>query len=288
MRIFPRLIIGALLCLCARAAFAQSTTNLAIPKPPAGDPQPAVRVAQGFDLFDIAVAGLLSKSVAGSSDVPLTVAEARRAIHEYTGTLTGNINVIVPTKTRLYAIYNATSGAFSLTVKTSGGTGIAVTQGTRSLLYCDGTNVVNVLAGDKVNGLTVTSSTGTLTIANGKTLTASNTLTLTGTDGSSAAFGAGGVVAYYLTGSASLDFGATAAGTCETAGTTITVTGAADGDVVILGIPNALITADAYQSFYGWVSSSNTVSVRRCNLTNAVTALSDPGAATIKATIIRP
>lgn len=46
------------------------------------------------------------------------------------------------------------------------------------------------------NGLTITSSTGTVTIAAGKTLTASNTLTFTGTDTSSVAFGAGGTVAY--------------------------------------------------------------------------------------------
>src|SRR3989338_3719831 len=45
-------------------------------------------------------------------------------------------------------------------------------------------------------GLTITSSTGTLTIADGKTLTASNTLTFTGTDASTVAFGAGGTVAY--------------------------------------------------------------------------------------------
>lgn len=54
----------------------------------------------------------------------------------------------------------------------------------------------------KVNGLTVTSSTGTLTVANGKTLTASNTLTFTGTDSSSVAFGAGGTVAYLGTANA--------------------------------------------------------------------------------------
>ncbi len=47
-----------------------------------------------------------------------------------------------------------------------------------------------------VNGLTITSSTGALTIAAGKTLTASNTLTFTGTDSSSVAFGAGGTVLY--------------------------------------------------------------------------------------------
>lgn len=52
------------------------------------------------------------------------------------------------------------------------------------------------VVGTKFNGLTITSSTGTLTITNGKTLSFSNTLTFTGTDGSSVAFGAGGTVAY--------------------------------------------------------------------------------------------
>ena len=47
-----------------------------------------------------------------------------------------------------------------------------------------------------INGLTISASTGALTIANGKTLTASNTLTFSGTDGSSVAFGAGGTVVY--------------------------------------------------------------------------------------------
>jgi len=47
-----------------------------------------------------------------------------------------------------------------------------------------------------INGLTVTGSTGTLTIANGKTATISNTLTFAGTDASSVAFGGGGNVAY--------------------------------------------------------------------------------------------
>ena len=47
-----------------------------------------------------------------------------------------------------------------------------------------------------VNGLTITSSTGTLTVTNAKTLSVSNTLTFTGTDSSSIAFGAGGTVAY--------------------------------------------------------------------------------------------
>lgn len=48
----------------------------------------------------------------------------------------------------------------------------------------------------KINGNTITTGTGVLTLGTGKTLTASNTLTLTATDGSTAAFGAGGTVAY--------------------------------------------------------------------------------------------
>lgn len=44
--------------------------------------------------------------------------------------------------------------------------------------------------------LTAPATGSTLTIADGKTLTVSNTLTFTGTDSSSAAFGAGGTVAY--------------------------------------------------------------------------------------------
>lgn len=89
-----------------------------------------------------------------------------------------------------------------------------------------------------------------------------------------------------LSGTASLDFGATAAGACDSL--TITVTGAADGNPVSLGIPAALATADDYQSFHGFVSSANTVTVKRCNLTNATTALTNPAAATVRATVLKP
>lgn len=88
------------------------------------------------------------------------------------------------------------------------------------------------------------------------------------------------------TGTASLNFGATAAGTCDSL--TITVTGAADGDPVQLGIPAALFTSDTYQIFDAAVTSANTVTVKRCNPINAVTALSDPAAATVRATVTKP
>lgn len=85
---------------------------------------------------------MLSLSVAGSSNVTLTAAQSRHAILNLTGTLTGNINVVVPTWAgRVWVVVNGTAGAFTLTVKTSAGTGIAVTQGKVAILICDGTNV---------------------------------------------------------------------------------------------------------------------------------------------------
>jgi len=100
-------------------------------------------------------AGRLSKSVAGGADVALTATEAANQFIELTGALTANINVTVPAAARLFMIYNATSGAYTLTVKTAAGTGVAVPQGSRVVLECDGTNVVNP----------VTCVTGTLTAA---------------------------------------------------------------------------------------------------------------------------
>jgi hypothetical protein len=61
-----------------------------------------------------------------------------------------------------------------------------------------------------------------------------------------------------LTGSATLNFPSTT--TLLSADLTITVTGAADGDVVSLGVPNAAVNANT--SYSAWVSAANTVTVR--------------------------
>ena len=61
-----------------------------------------------------------------------------------------------------------------------------------------------------------------------------------------------------LTGSATLNFPSTS--TMLSADLTITVTGAADGDVVSLGVPNAAVNANTFYS--AWVSAANTVTVR--------------------------
>lgn len=86
--------------------------------------------------------GYLSIGVAGSGNYTLSGAELNVTALTFTGLLTGNRTIIVPTSVQEYWVTNSTTGAFTLTVKTAAGTGIAVTQGSAAILYCDGTNVV--------------------------------------------------------------------------------------------------------------------------------------------------
>jgi len=112
---------------------------------------------------DVPITGRLSKSVAGGVDVTLTAAEARNQVMEFTGALTGNISVIVPAVAGVFVVGNSTSGSYTLTVKTSAGTGIAVTRGKNALLLCDGTNVVNADTDFAIDGLATLTDTQTLT-----------------------------------------------------------------------------------------------------------------------------
>lgn len=84
----------------------------------------------------------LDKDVSSGPTVTLSDVEAAKRIHEYNGTLTQNVDVVVPTETNLYHVYNSTTGAYTCTVTTSGGSGVAVTQGKKVALVCDGTDVV--------------------------------------------------------------------------------------------------------------------------------------------------
>jgi hypothetical protein len=99
-----------------------------------------------FDMLDESIDGYLSKSVAGAADVTLTefeglTDESRQRMLNFTGVLTGNINVIVPTAEHWWFMRNSTTGSFTLTVKTTAGTGVVIDQGASVILYCDGTNV---------------------------------------------------------------------------------------------------------------------------------------------------
>lgn len=89
------------------------------------------------------VNGVSTINVAGNSNVTLTAVQAGAGILVFTGALTGNISVIVPNTSAKWEISNQTTGAFTLTVKTAAGTGILVAQGKNTMLWCDGTNVLD-------------------------------------------------------------------------------------------------------------------------------------------------
>lgn len=94
--------------------------------------------------------------------------------------------------------------------------------------------------------------------------------------------GGGATITNYLSGTASLDFAAWAGANCQDL--TITVNGAASGDPVVLGIPGPLASV-AGVTWFGWVSSDNTVTVRGCKITAGASA--NPAAATVRASIIQ-
>jgi len=112
-----------------------------------------------FNRIDSSVKGYQSVSVAGSANVTLTSNnstsntddsatddQVHNAVLEFTGVLTGNINVFTDAVESKYTVFNNTSGAFSLTFAPTGGTGVALTQGQETLVYTDGTTMVDILS----------------------------------------------------------------------------------------------------------------------------------------------
>ena len=94
--------------------------------------------------------------------------------------------------------------------------------------------------------------------------------------------GGGTAITGHLSNTASLDFPIIAANSCNAQ--TVTVTGAATGDVVSLGMPHtAIANASSTLTWSGWVSAADTVSVRLCQV--AATATSDFAAGTVRADV---
>lgn len=83
-------------------------------------------------------------NVPGTGIYTLTGSELNRIAYRFTGALTGNRTIVVPATVQQYWVDNQTTGAYTLTIAPSGGgTGFAVGQGARAILYCDGTDVLN-------------------------------------------------------------------------------------------------------------------------------------------------
>ena len=139
-----------------------------------------------------AVVGLGNPDFVADANLTITItnsnaAQAARAlvlnVTSAFGSLTATRELVVPTSQKQYIVQNNTAGGQSITVKTSGGTGITVPNGRKAHLYVDGTNVVQMfdfvdINGGAIDGTTVgaaAASTGAFT-----NLSASGTLGVTG------------------------------------------------------------------------------------------------------------
>jgi len=99
-----------------------------------------------------AIAGFQQVALNATTGATLTftngaTSNGKNAVIELTGTITGNVDVTIPSDitNKVYIIKNSTSGAFSVTVKVSGQTGVtfsATDKGTK-ILYVNGTDAAD-------------------------------------------------------------------------------------------------------------------------------------------------
>jgi hypothetical protein len=102
-------------------------------------------------ILEQAIGGYSSVALNATTGATLTfsngaLSNGKDAVIRLTGTITGNVNVVIPDSVeKTYIIENATSGSFAVTVKTSSGTGVtwSATDKGKKMVYSDGTNVVD-------------------------------------------------------------------------------------------------------------------------------------------------
>jgi hypothetical protein len=142
----------------------------------------------GTEEFPINDAGVDKKVTAANILYGLTITTT-------TGTLTiANGKTVTANNTLTFAGTDGTTMTFPSTSQTLVGLTSTATLTNKTLTApvlsspIMTTPTLGVATATSVNGLTITTSTGTLTVANGKTLAASNTLTFAGTDGTTMTF----------------------------------------------------------------------------------------------------
>ena len=92
--------------------------------------------------FDFVSIDLTSET----SPYTLSGANLNRIAYRFSGTLTTNMQVIVPSTIQQYWIANETdvaSAPYTIEVKTLAGTGIVISRNARAILYCNGTDVID-------------------------------------------------------------------------------------------------------------------------------------------------
>jgi hypothetical protein len=111
--------------------------------------------------IDSSVRGYVAVNVAGSANVTLvsnnstsntddssTDDQVHNKVIEFTGALGANINVFTDAVEGEYLLFNNTTGSYTLTFGNTGhaANGVAVSQGTKSIVYTTGTAMADVMA----------------------------------------------------------------------------------------------------------------------------------------------
>ena len=153
--------------------------------------------------IDSTVRGYVAASVAGSANVTLTSNtsttntddsstddQVHNKVIEFTGALTGSIYVFTDAVEGDYTLFNNTTGSYTLTFANTGhaANGVVITQGTKSIVYTDGSTIYDVgadLGAVGSSSLTVAGSAnvGSLTSTGNVNLLAASSLVLQDTSG---------------------------------------------------------------------------------------------------------
>tara|TARA_R100001591_G_scaffold5235_2_gene11604 strand:- start:986 stop:1891 length:906 start_codon:yes stop_codon:yes gene_type:complete len=151
------------------------TTNIRLTKQGDGDNPNSwglILNNEVIDLVDSAIAAYTTISCS-SADITLTESngtadQSRSAMLEFVGTVSSNINIIVPTKSKFYIVNDQTvrQSSSSITVKTASGSGATVDASAAGIFFSDAVSVYSM--NDRLNlaGVAEISSSNTFTNTN--------------------------------------------------------------------------------------------------------------------------
>ena len=95
--------------------------------------------AFAFDFVSISL-------TSASSPYILAGANLNRVAYRFTGNITGNIQIVVPSTVQQYWVTNGTdlaSAPYTIEIKTLAGLGVTIARDQRAILFCDGTDVID-------------------------------------------------------------------------------------------------------------------------------------------------
>jgi hypothetical protein len=133
-------------------------------------------------------------SISGAVDSTLTFEQMGFRMLTVTAALTANVNLFFPITNAVdtgawWLVYNNTSGAFTLTVKNTTGTGVTIAQGKLALVRWDGTNMVAFPSDPAASGFAKSGANTDLTAITGilSGITAQGGLNISGSVGGNSA-----------------------------------------------------------------------------------------------------